>query len=102
VSMVADGRDVDTAGGQSMAPLVVADNENISVTTAVAALPEKGSGWWRQCLFVRNGQRVPVNWHDAQSRWSTAAPIFERILDAANSQGGVNSHAHTTHTTTAF
>ena len=23
-------------------------------------------GWWRQCLVVRNGKRVPANWRQQQ------------------------------------
>ena len=95
--MSMSGHNVDSTGSGSAGenPLVVADNENISEVPAgsgesAAAVAEKGSGWWRQCLFVRNGRRVPANWRDAASRWSAAAPLFELLLTAANSsQGGL-------------
>ena len=71
-------------------PLVVADNEKISDAAAIPGRDD-GDGWWRQCLFVRNGRRVPANWRGATARWPTAAALFERLLGARRddaSEGG--------------
>ena len=71
-------------------PLVVADNEKISDAAAIPG-QDRGDGWWRQCLFVRNGRRVPANWRGATTRWPTAAALFERLLGARHddaSEGG--------------
>ena len=71
-------------------PLVVADNEKISDAAAIPG-QDHGDGWWRQCLFVRNGRRVPANWRGATTRWPTAAALFERLLGARHddaSEGG--------------
>lgn len=79
------------------APLVVSDNENISQ-----------DGWWRQCLFVRNGRRVPANWRQQQQQgsgtstststgstsarhWPVATSLFERLLAAPDDHGSASS-----------
>ena len=53
--------DETTAAAAGAGPLVVADNENISSSS------NEEEGWWRQCLFVRNGRRVPTNWRSSSS-----------------------------------
>ena len=57
--------------------VVVADNEGIT-----------DAGWWRQCLFVRNGQRVPANWRDSTERWPVSRRVFEALLAPAGTGTG--------------
>jgi tetratricopeptide (TPR) repeat protein len=65
--------DVPDGAGAGVGPevVVVSDNEDLADT-----------GWWRQCLFVRNGQRVPANWRD-RSAWPVARRVFEALLGRA-------------------
>ena len=79
-------------------PLVIADNENISHSNG------SEDGWWRQCLFVRNGKRVPANWRHHQQQqqrssgtstsvphWPVATALFERLLAPLDDHDGASS-----------
>ena len=60
VEAVRQGVEMHETAASSGGPLVIADNENISHSNG------SEDGWWRQCLVVRNGKRVPANWRQQQ------------------------------------